>query len=303
MNPGLSMSRADPSDPSRETRLETLAEKRARAIEILSGCSSVVVALSGGVDSAVLLALAMEALGADGVLAVTGRSAAVPARDLDDARRVAETLGARHRVVETRELDRPGYRANAGDRCLHCRVELFGVLHRVREESSLSSVVYGAIGDDLGDFRPGMKAAEDLGVRAPLLEAGLGKEEIRELARRAGLPVRDKPAAACLASRLPVGTEVTPERLSRVERAEEALRGLGFRQFRVRHHGEVARVELEPGALADLLADDLRRDVVAAVKAAGYRYVALDLEGYRSGSLNPEARELYRIAPAREGGQ
>lgn len=272
-------------------------------MEILSGCSSVVVALSGGVDSAVLLALAVEALGPDRVLAVTGRSAAVPALDLDDARRVAGALGAAHEVVDTREIDRPGYRANAGDRCFHCRTELFEILVKIARQREFSSIVYGAISDDLGDFRPGMSAAERHGVRAPLLEAGIGKADVRELAREAGLAVRDKPAAACLSSRLPVGTEVTPERLARIGRAEEAIRQLGFRQFRVRHHGEVARLEIEPEALATALREDLREQLVAAVKAAGYRFVALDLEGYRSGSLNPETPRLHRIAPARDGGQ
>jgi uncharacterized protein len=263
----------------------------------------VVVALSGGVDSAVLLALAVEALGPERVLAVTGRSAAVPARDLHDARRVARALGARHEVVETNEIDRPEYRANAGDRCFHCRAELFEVLGRLARQRGFSTVIYGAILDDLGDFRPGMTAAERHRVRAPLLEAGIGKKEVRALAREAALPVRDKPAAACLSSRLPVGTEVTPERLARVERAEEAIRRLGFRQFRVRHHGEVARLELEPEALATVLEQGPRERLVEAVKAAGYRFVALDLEGYRTGSLNPETPRLHRIDPARDGGQ
>jgi len=281
----------------------SLVSRRERAVEILSGCSSVVVALSGGVDSAVLLALALEALGPERVLAVTGRSAAVPALDLDDAGRVARALGAAHEVVETNEMDRPDYRANAGDRCFHCRTELFELLNKLARLREFSSVVYGAIIDDSGDFRPGMAAAERHGVRAPLLEAGIGKADVRALAREVGLPVSDKPAAACLSSRLPVGTEVTPERLARVERAEKAIRQLGFRQFRVRHHGDVARLEIEPEALATVLREGLRERLVAAVKAAGYRFVALDLEGYRTGSLNPVTPRLHRIAPARDGGQ
>lgn len=299
------MSASAPRDDGsrRELRGADLESRRNRALEILSRSSGTVVALSGGVDSAVLLALAIEALGRERVLAVTGRSAAVPALDLDDARAVARALRARHEVVETHEIDRQDYRANAGDRCFHCRAELFEVLGGIARKNGLSTVVYGAILDDLGDFRPGMTAAERYGVRAPLLEAGIDKEDVRALAAQAGLPVRDKPAAACLSSRLPMGTQVTPERLARIEHAERAVRNLGFRQVRVRHHGEVARVELEPGAMGRALQDGMPDRLVAAVKAAGYRFVALDLEGYRSGSLNPEDAPRYRMKPARDGGQ
>ena len=202
---------------------QILHSKRARALDRLRGCDGVVVALSGGVDSAVLLSLALEALGRERVLAVTGASPAVPAVEIEDARSVAAQLGSRHVVVETREMEREAYRANAGDRCFHCRTELFEVLGRLARSHGLEHVAYGAIKDDASDFRPGMRAAARLGALAPLLEAGLDKTEVRRIAREAGLSVREKPAAACLSSRIPVGVRVTPERLARVEQAEEAL--------------------------------------------------------------------------------
>ena len=278
-----------------------LAAKKEHVLESLRAVPRVLVALSGGVDSAVLLALAVEALGPDRVLAVTGQSPAVPDADLEDARRVAASLGTPHEVVPTHELDRPGYVANAGDRCYHCRTELFDVLAEFAKSRGVASVAYGAIADDLGEDRPGMRAAEERGVRAPLLEAGLGKEEIRLLAAHARLEVQDKPAAACLASRIPTGSEVLPERLRAVGEAEAALRRLGLRQVRVRHHGEIARVETDGGGFALLSDRGLRAAAVAAVRGAGFRFVALDLEGYRSGSVAGAA--LVRIGPAEESGQ
>lgn len=286
-----------------------LCRKRSRAVEILGREKGVVVALSGGVDSGVLLHLAIEALGRARVIAITGRSPAVPEADLADAAAVAAAVGAAHEVVETHEMERPGYRANAGDRCYHCRAELFEVLESVRRERGFSAVAYGAIIDDLGEHRPGMAAARERGILAPLAEAGLGKEEVRALAARAGLPVRDKPASPCLASRIPVGQEVTPPKLARIGRAESALRGLGLEIFRVRDHGEVARLELGPGETEKVLEPALRRKVVAVIQEEGFRFVALDLEGYRSGSLDPDRpvdsgrTGSYRIRPARGSGQ
>lgn len=268
-----------------ERHVPSLDAKRRRAVENLGKTGGAVVALSGGVDSAVLLALAVEALGADRVLAVTGRSESVAAPEVEDAVRVAASLGARHRVVPTREIDRPGYRANLGDRCFHCREELFGILTRIAAESGLPSIVYGAIQDDLADDRPGMAAAARAGALAPLLEAGLTKDEIRTLAREAGLEVGDKPASPCLSSRIPAGTEVTPERLRQVERAEAAVRALGFRQFRVRYHGEIGRIELDAEGLARLADPAVRRGLSEGVKAAGFRFAAVELEPFRSGSL------------------
>jgi len=275
--------------------------KRDEAIRILRERRSVLVALSGGVDSGVLLALAIEALGPDRVLAVTGSSSSLAASDLDDARAVARALGARHEVVETQELLRSGYKANAGDRCYHCRTELFEVLREVARRRGIDAIAYGAIPADSPDDRPGMRAADEAGILAPLTSAGLTKEEIRAIAASAGLPVRDKPASACLASRIPAGTEVTPERLRQVERAEASLRSLGFGQLRVRHHGDIARVELDPDEHDRLGDPAVRSAIVDGVRAAGFRYVTIDLEGYRTGTSSAAA--LYRIQPARDSGQ
>ena len=260
-------------------------QKKEVALRRLAECGSAVVALSGGVDSAVLLALAVEALGPGKLLAATGRSASLAATELEDSRSVARRLGVRHEVVTTRELERPAYRANRGDRCLYCREELFSILNRLARQRGLQRVVYGAIADDLDDHRPGMRAAERLGVIAPLLEAGLNKGEVRALARAANLPVASKPASPCLASRIPVGTEVTPARLATIERAEAALRELGFREFRVRHHGTLARLELDAGGFALVVDAEMRARVIRAVQRAGYRFVSIDLEGYRRGGL------------------
>jgi uncharacterized protein len=289
----------------------SLEEKRNRALRRLADCGSAVVALSGGVDSAVLLALAIAALGRRRVLAATGNSPSVPADDLASAREVARELGARHEVVPTRELSMPEYRANRGDRCFHCRNELYAALGRLARARRFDVVAHGAIADDVGDTRPGMLAAERHGVLAPLLDAGLDKDDVRRLAREAGLSVADRPAGACLASRLPIGTQVTPERLSRVGQAEAALRALGFGQLRVRHHGPVARIELDPEGLSRLADPAIRSRVVAAVRDAGYSHVTADLAGYREGgadatgdSVAGRARGVaQRIGPDRSGGQ
>ena len=261
-------------------------KKKEIALRRLADCRSVVVALSGGVDSAVLLALALEALGPGQVLAATGHSASLAAAELQDSRRVARRLGVRHEVVITRELEQPAYRANRGDRCFHCREELFSALNRLARERGLRRVVYGAIADDLDDHRPGMRAAERLRVIAPLLEAGMNKADVRALARAADLSVAGKPASPCLASRIPFGTEVTPARLATIERAEAALRELGFREFRVRHHGTEARLELDAEGLARVLDATQRARVSRAVQRAGYRSVSIDPAGYRRGSLH-----------------
>jgi uncharacterized protein len=282
-----------------------LINKKRSAISLLRKHRCVLVALSGGVDSAALLAIACEALGPENVLAVTGRSGAVTGDEIQDAGRVAHALNVRHEVVDTLEIERADYRANSADRCFHCRSELFDVLTRIATERGYDSIAYGAIVDDLEDDRPGMDAARQRGVLAPLLDAGIGKSDVRKLAIEFGLHVHEKPASACLASRIPRGTEVTPERLGQVGRAEAALRTLGFLQFRVRHHGEIARIELGPGE-ADRLANAvIRAEVIRSVKDAGFRFVAVDLENYRAGRLNPEAASsrLYSIEPHRDSGQ
>ena len=265
----------------------------------------VVAALSGGVDSAVLLAIAAEALGPENVLAVTGRSASVTEQEVQDAERVACALGVRHEVVDTMEIDRPAYRANEGDRCFHCRKELFEALGRIAQARGMEAIAYGAIVDDLGDDRPGMAAAREMSILAPLLDAKISKSDVRILANIFDLHVHDKPSNACLASRIPIGIEVTPERLNEVSRAEAALRTLGFRQFRVRHHGEIARIELANGEAERLADSRIRAEAIRGVKQAGFRFVAVDLEDYGASRLEPAAAvaHLYSIGPQRDNGQ
>lgn len=253
---------------------------------LLGGLERVVVAYSGGVDSTFLLRVAVDVLG-ERAVALTAVSDSYPAWELDEARAMAADMGARLIEVETHEMRRPGYRANAGDRCYHCKTELFEVAGVEAAARGLGVLCYGAIPDDLGDHRPGMLAADERAVRAPLIEAGLTKADIRALSRRLGLPTWDKPATACLSSRFPYGTEITPEKLAQVGRCEAGLRRLGLRQFRARFHGPLVRVEVAPDELPRVFADGRLRDGIVAVgKAAGFLYVALDLQGYRTGSTN-----------------
>jgi uncharacterized protein len=260
-------------------------EKYAALVSALRAMKGVLVAFSGGVDSSLLLAAAKEAQG-DRALAVIGRSASYPAREHEEALAVARHIGARHLTIETLEISNPEYLRNPTNRCFICKSTLFGSLMELAAKEGLGCVVEGSNADDQQDFRPGMQAARKLGVRAPLMEVGLTKTEIRALARARDLAVWDKPSLACLSSRIPYGSAITPQRLARIDRAEEAIRARGFRQVRVRDHGELARVEVDPESVSRLLDADLRREVVAALKQEGYRYVALDLEGYRTGSMN-----------------
>ena len=243
------------------------------------------VAYSGGIDSAYLAWEARQVLG-DGVLAVIADSPSLPRRHLAEALEFAAVWGIPVRVVRTDEMARAEYVRNDGARCFHCKDELFNVLEKVSAETGIGVVAYGRNVDDSGDFRPGQRAAEMHRVVAPLAEAGLGKREIRGLARAAGLAIWDKPAAACLSSRMEYGRAVTVEALRQVEEAEEWLNELGFRQVRVRHHGELARVEIERGELARALTVEMLGQISAGVKAAGFTFVTLDAEGYRSGSMN-----------------
>ncbi len=245
-----------------------------------------VVALSGGVDSALVLASCAEAWGGARVLAVTSSSASVPGEEVAKARALAQRLGTPHMVLEGRELDVEGFRRNAGDRCFYCRDHLFGRLRELAVQRDLPHVLDGANADDLGDHRPGMRAARRHGVTSPLLLAGLTKHWVREMAHARGLPVWDKPAEPCLSSRIPYGTPVTEEALVRIHAAERALKAMGFPVVRVRDHDTVARIEVPAADLPRLLADGRRDEVVRALKDAGYAYVAVDVEGFRSGSLN-----------------
>jgi len=279
-------------------------EKETRAAQLLrSRAGRVVAALSGGVDSAVLTLVAARALGAENVVAVTARSASLPAGDLEDAARVAIAAGVRHEVVETRELDRPEYRANAGDRCFHCRTELFEVLEAYALGHGYETVAYGAIADDRPEDRPGMAAADARGILEPLRAAGWTKEDVRAAAAAFGLDVRDKPASACLASRIPTGTPVSSEKLAQIAAAEAALRSEGIVGGRVRHHGEIARIEISPGDWERAVEEPARSRIAAALRGLGFRYVALDLDGYRPGGRPVDREPLVEIGPARDSGQ
>jgi uncharacterized protein len=263
----------------------TPARKQEALLRRLRALEGVVVALSGGVDSSYLAWAAQRALGAR-ALAVTALSPSYPKSHRAMAERVVAEVGIGHRFIETREMENASYRANRPDRCYHCKSELFEVLGRVRDEQGMACVAYGVNTDDTSDFRPGHRAAAEHGVVSPFLDVALSKQEIRILSRAAGLPTADLPASACLSSRLPYGTEVTPERLQQIEQGEELLRGLGFRQVRLRHHGTLARVEVDPAELPYALDPVMARAIADALKPLGFRFVTLDLEGYRTGSLN-----------------
>ena len=264
----------------------TLEAKEQKLHALLRGYGRVAVGFSGGVDSTLLLRVALDVLGAENVLAVIADTPSLPRKEFAEAMHLAEGMGAACVVINPDELSDPRYAANPADRCYYCKKHLFEHIAGEAAARGFGIVLDGNNADDAGDYRPGRRAAQELGVRSPLMEAGLTKAEIRALSARAGLPTADKPAMACLASRIPYGTPVTADVLAQVERAETALRDAGFVQCRVRHHGEVARIEVAAGELPRLLDAVLRETVVRRVKEAGYRFVTLDLQGYRTGSLN-----------------
>lgn len=263
----------------------TLTEKRNRLESLIREMGSAVVAYSGGVDSALVMAVAHAALGPK-ALAVTADSDSLPARELEAAKRLARMIGAEHIVIQSREMESEDYRRNPVNRCYYCKSELYARLKTIAGERGFAYIVNGTNVDDLGDYRPGLDAAAEANVRSPLRDAGINKQDVRALARELGLPVAEKPAAACLSSRIPYGEPVTPEKLAMIERAEGFLVSLGFSQVRVRHHGDIARIELPKEDIPGFFRDGIQESVQKRLKEIGFKYVTLDIEGYRTGSLN-----------------
>jgi pyridinium-3,5-biscarboxylic acid mononucleotide sulfurtransferase len=265
--------------------MDELQTKQYRLEDTLGKLPSLIVAYSGGVDSAYLAHAAHKVLG-ERMLAVTALSASYSARDREEAEKCVAHSHFRHEFIATDELSNPAYRANNADRCYHCKDELFDKLDALAGRRGFNAVAYGINRDDLGDWRPGQQAAREHKVLTPLLDAGMTKADIRELSRQVELPVWDRPASACLSSRIAYGIEVTPERLAVIEKGEDAVRALGFRQFRVRYHQELVRIEIATDELASALDPATTRKFVEIFKALGFKFVTLDLEGFRSGSMN-----------------
>ena len=262
------------------------AEKLQNLKEILTPLDSVLVAYSGGVDSTFLLRLCIDTLYNVRVMAVTAKSPIYPSKELASALEIAKSLSARHLVIESTELDNPEFLANSPDRCYHCKRDLFRQLKRIAREEGLRNIVDGSNYDDLSDYRPGMRAANEFGVQHPLQEAKLTKDDVRLLSREIGLPTWDKPSLACLASRLPYGTPITGESLAAIEEAENLLHNLGIGQLRVRHYDKTARIEVEPQDMPLLLEEKNRQRILTHFKELGYLYITVDLSGYRAGNMN-----------------
>ena len=274
--------------------------KKEKLQDLLAGLGSVVVAFSGGADSTFLLAMALRVLGRDNVLAVTADSPSLPRTELREAQALAQKLDANHVIVCTEEMKDEHYAGNPPNRCYYCKKELFGKLREILEERGFRHLLFGAVADDLADHRPGMKAAEEAGALAPLLQSGLSKADVRGLSRELGLPTWDKPGSPCLSSRFPYGSPLREENLRQVEEAENLLRGeLGFREVRVRHHGPVARIEIASEEFSRLLVPSLRERVVQRFKSLGFSFISMDLEGFRSGRMNETLGEKSGDRPGR----
>src|SRR5215204_3125656 len=276
----------------------TAKEERLR--QIFRGLNSVIVAYSGGVDSSYVAYVANAELGPRAIC-ITGESASLPSYQRAQIEEVVKRFGFHHEVIETEELESPGYRANNADRCFFCKDELYMKLEAVARARGIEIIVDGSTTDDLGDYRPGRQAATQHEVRSPLIEVGLSKSEIRELSRLASLPTWDKPASPCLSSRIAYGTTVTIERLSKVDRGEEILREFGFREFRVRHHDQLVRIEIAPAEMDRVLRKELIDELARRFRELGFKYVTLDLQGFRSGSMNEVLTEPSAVAPGERG--
>jgi len=264
----------------------SVKEKQERLKAIFKDMGRVLVAFSGGVDSTLLLKVAQDTLGNKNVLAVTALSPLYPERELQGVKKLTQALGVRHRLIHSNELEIPGFSKNPPNRCYYCKSKLFGELLELAKEETIPVVVEGSTLDDDRDHRPGKRAMQELGIRSPLKDAGFTKAEVRELSRALGLPTWDKPSFACLASRFPYGEEITEEGLKMVDQAEDFLFGLGFKQVRVRHYGNLARIEILTEEMGRFMNGALRNKVVDHLKEMGYRYITLDLKGFRSGSMN-----------------
>jgi uncharacterized protein len=270
----------------------TLTQKRISLESHLKDLESVVVAFSGGVDSALVLAMSLSVLGRKNTLAVTAQSESLAERELQAAKNLAEDVGACHLILRTNEMNSPQYRGNPTNRCYHCKSELYSKLSVLAKERNIAHIVNGINQDDLGDHRPGIVAAKEFGVVSPLAQSGFTKNDIRELSRKIGLSNWEKPAQPCLSSRIPYGEPVSPEKLSMIERAEDLLLSLGFTELRVRHHGDIARIELNKNDIPRALTEPLSSTIQEQIKRIGFKYVTLDMEGFRSGRLNEGLNEV-----------